>query len=432
MTFIQLDAPAAGAPQLAELPVVIIGAGPIGLAAAAHLVERDIAFVVLEAGDIAESVNAWGHVRLFSPWRHLIDPAARRLLDAAGWTPPTEDLAPTGRDLVDRYLRPLAALPSIAGHVTTGARVVGVSRQGMDRTRTSGRASTPLVVRFSTDGSVTDLDARAVIDASGTYTSPNPLGSSGWDPLGAAAVADLIWHAMPDVLGTARASFRGKHTTVVGAGHSAATTILNLAELVRIDPGTRLTWVIRGASANRVFTAESDDLADRASIATRLRKLIDFGIVEVVDHFEIDELSRDGDRVTVSGRREGRPTVFSTDLLVGATGFRPDLDILREVRLDLDEAVEAPRRLAPLIDPNEHSCGTVEPHGFRELSHPEPGFFIAGMKSYGRAPAFLLATGYEQVRSIVAWLDDDLDSATTVQLDLPSTGVCSTAETGCC
>ena len=120
-----------------------------------------------------------------------------------------------------------------------------------------------------------------------------------------------------------------------------------------------------------------------------------------------------------------RPTLLA-DVVVNATGFRPNLDMLREIRLDLDEIVEAPRRLAPLIDPNVHSCGTVEPHGFAELQQPEPNFFIAGMKSYGRAPTFLLATGYEQVRSIAAWLDGDLAEASRVHLQLPATGVCST------
>jgi hypothetical protein len=112
--------------------------------------------------------------------------------------------------------------------------------------------------------------------------------------------------------------------------------------------------------------------------------------------------------------------------------------MLREIRLDLDDVVEAPRALAPLIDPNLHSCGTVPPHGVAELAHPEPGFFIAGMKSYGRAPTFLLATGYEQVRSIADELAGDHTSAREVQLLLPETGVCSagSASTGdssdCC
>ena len=121
-----------------------------------------------------------------------------------------------------------------------------------------------------------------------------------------------------------------------------------------------------------------------------------------------------------------------------ATGFRPQLDMLRELRLSLDPALECPPELAPLIDPNLHSCGTVRPHGAHELSQPEPGFYFAGMKSYGRAPTFLMLTGYEQVRSIAAEIAGDHDAARKVELVLPETGVCSTAggpsmkASGCC
>ena len=108
-----------------------------------------------------------------------------------------------------------------------------------------------------------------------------------------------------------------------------------------------------------------------------------------------------------------------------ATGFRPELDFLREIRLSLDPALECPPALAPLIDPNEHSCGTVRPHGARELAQPEPGFYFAGMKSYGRAPTFLMLTGYEQVRSIVAEIAGDHEAAARVELVLPETGVCN-------
>ena len=111
--------------------------------------------------------------------------------------------------------------------------------------------------------------------------------------------------------------------------------------------------------------------------------------------------------------------------MIATTGFRPDLSLLAELRLDLDDRVEAPRTLAPLIDPNLHSCGSVPPHGVDELSHPDEGVYVVGMKSYGRAPTFLLRTGYEQVRSVVAALAGDWQAARQVELVLPETGVCS-------
>ena len=437
MTLIELTPRATTPPRLTALPVVIIGAGPIGLSAAANLAARGIDFVVLEAGDdVAASIRQWGHTRLFSPWRYLIDPVARGMLEAAGWTAPDDEAVPTGAELVVDYLVPLAALETIAARIRFGARVTDVTREGMDRTRTSGRDETPFLLRATTAEGVEEFCARAVIDASGTYASPNPLNSSGLEPLGIDDVASAITHALPDVLGVDRARFAGMHVTVVGAGHSAANTLIALARLREAEPDTRVTWLIRNASAVRVSSSPDDELADRARLGSRVDELASDGAVDRIDSFEIGRLERtDSGSVRVVGRRHGEPVSHETDVVVNATGFRPDLAMLREVRVDLDEIVEAPRRLAPLIDPNVHSCGTVEPHGFRELTHPDRGFFIVGMKSYGRAPTFLLATGYEQVRSVTAWLDGDVAAASTVELTLPATGVCSTdAATGgsCC
>ena len=98
----------------------------------------------------------------------------------------------------------------------------------------------------------------------------------------------------------------------------------------------------------------------------------------------------------------------------------------RELRLELDPWLEAVKALAPLIDPNVHSCGSVPPHGHRETSHPEPGFYTIGVKSYGRAHTFLLLTGYEQARSVVAAIAGDMEAADNVQLVLPETGICET------
>lgn len=411
--------------RLAALPVVVIGAGPVGLAAAAHLADRGIAFVVVEAASTpAAAVQQWGHTRLFSAWREVVDPVARRLLEAAGWTMPAEGRAPTGRELVDDYLRPLAELPAIAAHIRYGARVTGVAREGMDRTRSADRENTPFLVRTPKG----ELLARAVLDASGTYDSPNSLLSTGLPTIDDARIS----HALPDVLGRERERFAGRHTIVVGAGHSAANTLISLVRLQRDAPGTRITWLIRNAGAVRVSSSADDELVGRAQLGARVDRYVEAGAVDKIDSFEIGRVEALPDGIHLSGTRRGELSEVTADVVVNATGFRPDLAPLREIRTDLDAVVEAPRLLAPLIDPNVHSCGTVEPHGFRELTHPEHGFFLVGMKSYGRAPTFLLATGYEQVRSIAAWLAGDMASASRVELTLPATGVCSTDAGGCC
>ncbi|MFG1758300.1 FAD-dependent oxidoreductase [Micromonospora echinofusca] len=410
---------------LTELPVVVIGAGPVGLAAAAHLHERGIAFTVLEAGDTpGAAVRQWGHVRVFSPWRYDIDPAARRLLDDAGWVAPDIEALPTGAELVTAYLQPLAELPALKPHLRYGTRVEAISRLGMDRLRTAGRDTTPFLVRLA-DGE--EILARAVVDASGTWGTPNVLGASGLPARGERDAARYLEHALPDVLGADRDRFAGRHTLVVGAGHSASNTLLSLAELAAEQPGTEVTWAIRSSSPARTYGGgDADALPARGALGSRLRTHVDAGRIRLLTGFSVHALTPTDDRVTVLVRHsDGSEEPVTVDRIVAATGFRPDHSIAAELRLDLDPVMDAARALAPLIDPNEHSCGTVPPHGVDELSHPEPGYYAVGMKSYGRAPTFLMATGYEQVRSVVAALAGDWRAARDVQLDLPETGVCN-------
>jgi glycine/D-amino acid oxidase-like deaminating enzyme len=420
-----------------RLPVVVIGAGPVGLAAAAHLAERGIRFAVVEAGDgPAAAVRQWGHVRLFSPWRYNVDAAARRLLAEAGWVEPDPGVLPTGSQLAADYLQPLADLPALKPHVRYGARVVAVTRAGMDRVRTAGREAAPLLVRLAGGQ---DLLARAVIDASGTWANPNVLGASGIPAHGEPAAAAYVEHALPDVVGADRDRFAGKRTLVVGAGHSAANTLLSLAELATQVPGTSVVWAIRSTSPARTYGGEAADaLPARGALGSRLREHVEAGTIQLVTGFPIHTITPASSGVEVS---DGARTIVA-DRIVSATGFRPDHGIVSELRLDLDPILGATRALAPLIDPNQHSCGTVPPHGVDELAHPEPGYYAIGVKSYGRAPTFLLATGYEQARSVVAALDGDWDAARDVQLDLPETGVCSSnvpvdadridGDRGCC
>jgi thioredoxin reductase len=416
--------------RIEDLPVVVIGAGPVGLAAAAHLAERGLDFLVLEAGDtVGATVAEWSHVRVFSPWRYNADQAARRLLAATGWAEPDPDGLPTGRELIDAYLAPLAEHPAISGRLRLGARVTAMSRRHHDRVRTTGRESAPFVLRVrGGDGTVAEVAARAVIDASGTWKVANPLGGDGLPAIGESEQADRIIAALPDVLGAQRDRFAGRHTVVVGAGHSAATTLLELATLADTAPGTRITWAIRAASATRSYGGgDADELPARGAIGTRLRALVHSGRIEMATDFHTRAVTAlaDGGVELVGESADGTAHKVTADLVVNATGFRPDHTIAEELRLDLDPILGSTRALAPLIDPNHHSCGTVPPHGVDELAHPEDGYYAIGVKSYGRAPTFLMATGYEQARSVVAALAGDWAAARDVQLELPETGVCT-------
>lgn len=431
---------------MSTAPVIVVGAGPIGLAAAAELLERGLEPLVVERGPRAgATVDEWSHVRLFSPWSELLAPAAERLLVANGWTRPDSAAYPTGQDWADDYLRPLAA--ALGERVRLGVEVVGVARRGRDRVVDAGRDTEPLSVHVRDADGVEDLlPARAVIDASGTWGSPNPLGGDGLPALGESAAGgrDRISYRVPDVTDPiVRARYAGKHVAVAGSGHSALTALVALASLAAEEPGTRISWLLRRGQVGDTFGGgAADQLPARGALGQRAKKTVEAGVIDVVTGFRTQEVRTEGDGTLALVSPEGRE-VAGVDEIVALTGFRPDLAWLSEIRLELDPVLQAPVRLAPLVDPNVHSCGTVYPHGVHELSHPEPNVYLAGMKSYGRAPTFLAMTGYEQVRSIAAALADDHEAAARVELTLPETGVCGgvglfdepatdTSDDGCC
>ncbi|SDP90344.1 FAD-dependent oxidoreductase [Lentzea jiangxiensis] len=426
---------------MSEFPVVVVGAGPAGLSAAANLVERGEQVLVLEAGDRAgAAVSQWNHVRLFSRWSELVDPAAERLLKQAGWVRPDGDGYPTGGEWVESYLRPLAEV--LGDRVRLGARVVGVARRGRDRIVDAGREDEPLTVHVRSAEGEERITARAVIDASGTWGLPNPLGGDGLPAVGEQGAAEKITYRVPDLVAE-RARYAGRRIAVAGSGHSALTALVALAELAEQEPGTKIVWLLRrGAVGNAFGGGDADQLPARGALGLRAKKAVEAGYVETATGFRTAAIERVADGSLTLESFDGHQ-VEGIDEIVVLTGFRPDLSWLSEVRLDLDPVLQAPTKLAPLIDPNVHSCGTVYPHGEAELRHPEPNVYLVGMKSYGRAPTFLSLTGYEQARSVVAAIAGDHEAAGRVELVLPETGVCGGAgvfdapqeqknEGGCC
>lgn len=406
-----------------ELPVVVIGAGPQGLAAAAHLVERGQSVIVFEAGlTAASAVSEWGHVRLFSEWNELVDAAAARLLEPTGWEAPTRGY-PTGAQWISGYLAPLAAV--LGDRIRYGSRVVGVSRRGRDRLVDAGRGEQPFTVHvLSEEGGEYRVDARAVIDASGTWSSPNPAGADGLPALGEKAAAGLLDYRIPDY--RHRTRYEGTHSVVVGSGHSAVTAVIALGRIARRDPGTTVTWVLRRGSVGNTFGGGAlDELPARGQLGITAKELVDAGLIDLVTGFRVEKIDRVDARVVLTSE-DGR-SLPPADHVAVLTGFRPDLSFLSELRLELDPTLQAPVRIATEIDPNVHSCGSVAATGAKDLAQPEPNFYLVGAKSYGRAPTFLALTGYEQVRSVVAELAGDHEAAARIELSLPDTGVCGGA-----
>lgn len=412
-----------------DLPVAVIGAGPVGLAAAAHLLRRGLRPLIFERGVSAgATVAEWAHVRIFSPWEHNVDAESRGLLEDNGWTAPDPDHLPTGAELIRDYLAPLAAHPAIAPNLWLGAEVLAITRQGRSKLASEGRDAAPFVVLWRDAAGQRHRGlARAVIDASGTWVQPNPIGLDGLPVDGEIENAERISYGIPDVLGAAREDYSGRHVLVIGAGHSAINAAMDLMELQEQAPGTRITWATRSGGIERVLGGGlNDQLPGRGQLGIRAAEAVRSGKVNFRSPFAVGRIAAEGAALKVSGAEDGRAVDLTVDRIIVATGFRPALAMLSELRLSLDPVVEATPALAPLIDPNLHSCGTVRPHGVVELSQPERDFYIVGMKSYGRAPTFLMATGYEQVRSVVAELAGDHVAAREVRLKLPETGVCST------
>lgn len=420
--------------------VAIIGAGPVGLAAAAHVLERGMSPIVLEAGaEAGHAVRQWQHVQLFSPWEYNVDKAAARLLAPTGWNSPDPNAYPTGGELIDRYLQPLATQTPLRETIRTSSRVTAISRAGFDKAKTRGREQAPFEIRYQNGKGAEMLHADAVIDVSGTWFSPNPAGGNGLPAPGEREHTDRIAYGMPDMRGAGRARYAGRTIAVLGAGHSAVGTLIELVQLAGAVPGTRAVWLLRGADPAKAFGGgRNDKLAARGELGATFAALVAAGKIRIETGFGVTHLSESEGRLKISAGAGGDARSVVADELIVSTGFRPDLSFLSELRLRLDPAIEAPAALVPLIDPNEHSCGTVRPHGARELAHDEPGFYLAGMKSYGRAPTFLMMTGHEQVRSIVADIAGDKEAAARVELVLPETGVCtgggieSAGAAGCC
>jgi hypothetical protein len=420
--------------------VAVVGAGPTGLAAAAHALERGFEPLVFEAGShVGAAVRQWSHVRMFSPWRYNIDKASERLLGAAGWNSPDPEHYPTGGELIEQYLEPLATRTPLSNHIHLNSRIVSIARAGIDKVKSAGRDKAKFELRYQNGKGPETALVDAVIDASGTWDTPNPGGISGLEAVGEAAHRNQIAYGMPDVHGKERARYANRTVAVLGAGHSAVGTILDLARLKEAAADTQIVWLLRGDNPAKSFGGGANDkLAARGELGKVFAALVQTGGVRVEAGFGLTHVSAKSGKLRLGSGSACCGRQVEVDELIVATGFRPDLSFLRELRIALDPALECPPVLAPLIDPNLHSCGTVRPHGARELSQPESGFYFAGMKSYGRAPTFLMMTGYEQVRSIMADIAGDKEAAERVELELPETGVCSgplTAspqEEGCC
>ena len=285
-----------------DFPVAVIGAGPVGLAAAAHLVQRGIRPLVFEQGQsVGAALLDWRHVRVFSPWRYNIDAAARALLERSGWTVPDEDGLPTGGEIVRDYLAPLASLPEIAANLKLGATVTAITRQGHDKVSNEGREGSPFVIRYEDAGGEHRVLARAVIDASATWSRPNPIGVDGLPVPGEREAAGRIAYGIPDVVGAEREKYAGKRVLVIGGGHSAINVALALMELRDEAPGTKIFWALRRSGVERLLGGGlNDQLPERGALGLAARQAMQDGRLTMLTPFAVERIAMSDGRTAPS------------------------------------------------------------------------------------------------------------------------------------
>lgn len=381
--------------------IAILGAGPVGLEAALAAAEGGHPFTVYEAAPaVGGNVRSWGHVRMFTPWDLNVSPRMRRHLGDL----PAGDECPTGNDLAERLLEPIAALPTIAPNLRLGTRVLAVGREGLlkhEEIATAERGRRPFRILVSENGRERADHADVVIDATGTYGNPNRLGDAGIPAPGERTLENEIRRQIPDLAREA-SDWAGKTTLLAGAGHSAQTAVRDLAALAQEAPGTRVIWVVRNPQPGW-GTHEGDPLPERARLAAEARSLAGGAspAVEPRRGAAVEELSRPNGRIQVTLRDGSGSETVAVDRVLSLTGFVGDHDLYRQLQVHECYATCGPIKLsAALLGAAAGDCLAQTSHGADTLMNPEPGFFILGIKSYGRNNTFLMRVGWDQVSEV--------------------------------
>jgi len=395
--------------------LAILGAGPTGLEAALAAADLGWPFALYEAADgPAAHVRAWGHVRLFTPWSLDVSPRMARHLQAAGVEVPDDDACPTGDELCERLLDPVAALPEVATATQFGTRVLSVGRRGLlkhEEIASAERGAQPFRLLVSrADGSEEMIDADVVLDCTGTYAHPNTTGDGGIPAVGETGLGSQIRRTLPDVA-SEEADWAGRTVLVVGSGHSAQTAAADLADLARREPTTQVVWAVR--SPQPTWGAVADDpLPARAALVERSRALTsaDESPVRLEAGVVVEALAERDGRVAVT-LRNGTTTEVVVDKVLSLTGAVGDNSIYRQLQVHECYATAAPINLsAALLGAAGGDCLQQESHGVDVLRNPEPNFFILGSKSYGRVNQFLMRVGWEQVDEIFSALASPVEA----------------------
>lgn len=385
--------------------IAILGAGPIGLEAALAAAARGDDFEVFEAAPtVAGHVRRWSHVRTFTPWSMNVSPRMRAALPSA----PSGAALPTGAQLADELLEPIAMLPALRDRIRLGTGVLAVGREGLlkhEALDDPRRAAAPLrLLVAGPDGEEAIVHADVVIDATGTYGIPNRLGDGGIDAVNERAFEDRIERFLPRLEAQAE-RWAGRTILLTGAGHSAQTAAVRLAAFARGAPGTRIVWAVRNTAPDW-GAIDGDPLLERARLGAAAAALAAGAsdALTVRPGRVTEAIHGSGTRIAVTLRNGGAEEV-EVDRILALNGGVGDHALYRQLQVHECYATSGPMSLAAaLLGGAGGDCLAIGSHGAEALRTPEPGFFILGAKSYGRNSQFLLQAGWEQVDDVFGTL----------------------------
>jgi len=388
--------------------MIVLGAGPVGVEAALHAALRGWDVRVLEAGRPAEHLLAWGHIRMFSPWAMNCSAAGLEVLEAEGERPYDDPKqCPTGRALARDYVVPLTRTPFLRGRVRSGCRVLGVSR---DRTLKGDligdpvRGLRPFRVLASERGREVVFGSDVIIDTTGTFGQPRSLGNGGLPAPGEFAAAGRIDYRPVDFTARRR-EFVGKSVLLVGGGHSAMTAALALREIAAGSKTTRVFWAVRTARPPYFRRIPDDPLPERDRLVIEAGAIAagaadGFTMIPGAAVEAIASVARR--RLSVTLRTSAADRRIAVDRILAHVGFQPDRGIYNELQIHECYASAGPMQLAASLLGAGGDCLSQPASSAEVLTNPEPGFFILGAKSYGRNSNFLIRTGVEQVKTLLA------------------------------
>ena len=412
--FLSLETPPVS--QVVKPEIAILGGGPTALEAALYARALGYPVTVFERGAAAgTNIRRWGFVKMFTPWHMNVSPLGLAALKTSGLPLPPENDYPTGADFVDAYLGPLA--DSLGSSFRAGVEVNRVAKTGLIKRESIGgrrRAKNRFRLFVNNEqGREEEVAADLVIDATGVYHSPAALGDGGLPALGERAAAESIDYHLIDIAGARRERMAGKSTLLVGAGFSAATSLVSLIDILSAAPATQIIWARRTTDPAPIPVFPDDPLPLRADLSRRGNSVAADPPPQcrVLAGVVVEAVRPEGELIRVDLRPAengcGAETVRVHSVLANV-GYRPDLDLFRELHVHQCYATEGPMNLAAALLGESAAAGDCLRQGslgIDTLKNPEPGFFILGNKSYGRRSDYLMRVGREQVRDIFRFLE---------------------------